>query len=76
MAWVKMRNSQGTVVEIPEPVYNNMFKQYKGFTLVIDTPKQETNKQSEVLEDGREQVQEPELDVGKAPRKTKSKAGI
>lgn len=70
MAWVKMKNKFGSIVEIPEPVYENMFKGNNAYSLVEDNqpkPTPKTEIKQEVVKD--EQIQEPRLDENNNNRK-------
>ena len=76
MAWIKMQNSVGTILDLPEPVFNNFFKDKAGFKVVQESKpsslsKKEKQIKEEVIEDGN--IQESQLDESKVVRKTTKK---
>lgn len=76
MAWIKMQNSVGTILDLPEPVFNNFFKDKDGFKVVQESKpsslsKKEKQIKEEVIEDGN--IQESQLDESKVVRKTTKK---
>ena len=73
MAWVKMKNINGFVLDVPESVYESMFKGNGAYSLLEEpkpSPKFE-KKQEEVVND--EQVSRPisseKRTAGKSPKK-------
>lgn len=74
MAWVKMKNRNGFVLDVPESVYESMFKGNGAYSLLEEpkpSPKFE-KKQEEIVKD--EQIQQSKSDEGYATRKSTKKA--
>lgn len=74
MAWVKMKNRNGFVLDVPESVYESMFKGNGAYSLLEEpkpSPKFE-KKQEEIKQD--EQIQQPNADETVAVRKNTKKA--
>lgn len=74
MAWVKMKNRNGFVLDIPESVYESMFKGNEAYSLLEEpkpSPKFE-KKQEEVVKD--EQAQQSGSNETIANRKNSKKA--
>lgn len=74
MAWVKMKNGNGFVLDVPESVYESMFKGNGAYSLLEEpkpSPKFE-KKQEEIVKD--EQIQQSKSDEGYATRKSTKKA--
>lgn len=69
MAWIKMQNSVGTILDLPEPVFNNFFKGKDGFTLVQES------KPSSVLEK-KEKTKEEVVDNGIQESKCNENSGV
>lgn len=75
MAWVKMKNRNGFVLDVPESVYESMFKGNGAYSLLEEpkpSPKFE-NKQEEVVKD--EQVSKPRTGERKPVSKGTKKVG-
>ena len=69
MAWVKMKNRNGCVLDVPESVYESMFKGNGAYSLLEEpkpSPKFE-KKQEEVVKD--EQISKPERNEDSNSRK-------
>jgi hypothetical protein len=75
MAWIKMKNSVGQVLDLPEPVYENFFKGKEGFTLVQESKPAPIKKEKEDVVEN-EQVQEPIKNEGSGTRKSTKKATV
>lgn len=74
MAWVKMKNRNGFVLDVPESVYESMFKGNEAYSLLEEpkpSPKFE-KKQEEVVKD--EQAQQSGSNETIANRKNSKKA--
>lgn len=74
MAWVKMKNRNGFVLDVPESVYESMFKGNEAYSLLEEpkpSPKFE-KKQEEVVKD--EQAQQSGSDETITNRKNSKKA--
>ena len=74
MAWVKMKNRNGFVLDVPKSVYESMFKGNEAYSLLEEpkpSPKFE-KKQEEVVKD--EQAQQSGSDETIANRKNTKKA--
>lgn len=74
MAWVKIKTTDGSIISVPETLYNTLYKENKAYSLV-DEPKptpQKYNK-GEIVKDG-EQVQRFSInengDIKKSTKKT------
>lgn len=75
MAWVKMKNKNGFVLDVPESVYESMFKGNGAYSLLEEpkpSPKFE-KKQEEVVKD--EQILKPKSNEDNSDRKSSKKAG-
>lgn len=75
MAWVKMKNKNGFVLDVPESVYESMFKGNGAYSLLEEpkpSPKFE-KKQEEVVKD--EPISRPKSDEDKSNRKGSKKVG-
>lgn len=48
MAWVKMINKAGDILDVPEPVYLNMFKDNGAYSLIKNEPKPSLSKEKEI----------------------------
>lgn len=73
MAWVKIKNTYGDVVEIPEPVYENMFKSNKAYS-IVEGPKpipEKINKVEEIVDN--EQIQQLKSNESNTTRKGSKK---
>ena len=75
MAWVKIKNTTGDIIQVPETVYETMFANNEGFSLVKDEPKpspvlEEKIKKTEVVKDN---VQEHKSDETNIVRKSTKK---
>lgn len=73
MAWVKMKNRNGVVLDIPESVYESMFKGNGAYSLLEEpkpSPKFE-KKQEEVVKD--EQIRKSESNEDNSDRKSSKK---
>lgn len=49
MAWIKMQNSVGTILDLPEPVFNNFFKDKAGFKVVQESKPSSLSKKKNKL---------------------------
>lgn len=74
MAWVKMKTTDGSIISVPETLYNTLYKENEAYSLV-DEPKptpQKDNK-GEIVKDG-EQTQQfrnnEEYGIKKSTKKT------
>ena len=76
MAWIKMQNSVGTILDLPEPVFNNFFKGKDGFTLVQESkPSSIVEKKQTIKKEGdNDGIQEPKLNENNTSRKSSKKA--
>lgn len=75
MAWVKMKNRNGFVLDVPESVYESMFKGNEAYSLLEEpkpSPKFE-KKQEEVVKD--EQTHKSDSNENHSDRKSSKKAG-
>lgn len=74
MAWVKMKNRNGFILDVPESVYESMFKGNEAYSLLEEpkpSPKFE-KKEEEIVKD--EQIQQSEHDETIVNRKNSKKA--
>lgn len=75
MAWVKMKNRNGFVLDVPESVYESMFKGNEAYSLLEEpkpSPKFE-KKREEVVKD--EQTHKSDSNENNSDRKGSKKAG-
>ena len=75
MAWVKMKNRNGFVLDVPESVYESMFKGNEAYSLLEEpkpSPKFE-KKQEEIVKD--EQTHKSDSNEDNSNRKSSKKAG-
>lgn len=73
MAWVKMQTKNGTVISVPETLYNSLYKGNEAYSLVSEpkpTPKKETKKE-EIIKDG---IQKSDINANYNTRKSGKKA--
>ncbi len=76
MAWIKMQNIKGQILNVPEGVYNNYYSHNKGFSVVQESkPSSVSEKKQiikeEVVDNG---IQEPKRNENNNTRKSSKKA--
>lgn len=77
MAWIKMQDIKGRIINVPQGVYNNFYAHQDGFSIVQESKpssvseKKEKNKE-EVVDNG---IQESKLNENSGARKSPKKAG-
>ena len=73
MAWVKMKNRNGFVLDVPESVYESMFKGNEAYSLLEEPkPSPKFEKKEDVKKD--EQIQQLNCDENNIARKSTKKA--
>ena len=77
MAWIKMQDIKGRIINVPQGVYDNFYAHQDGFSIVQESKpssvseKKEKTKE-EVVDNG---IQESKLNENSGARKSTKKAG-
>ena len=76
MAWIKMQDIKGRIINVPQGVYNNFYAHQDGFSIVQESkPSSVSEKKEKVKEEVVDNgAQEPKHDEDSNSRQSKKKA--
>lgn len=68
MAWIKVKLKEQSIIEMPETVYNNMFKGNEAFVVIEEKYDEATEEKSEPIPTNKEEKKEKVEDVLQEPK--------